>query len=43
MKSAKKNQVKIPFNDMAELHYGMSVWENGKQDDITVVVAHYQG
>jgi len=40
---SKQNEVKIPFNDMAALHYGMSFWDNGKQDDITVVVGRYQG
>lgn len=40
---SKSNQVKIPFNEMAEHHFGMSYWENGKQDDITVIVAKYHG
>jgi len=38
---SKQSEVKIPFNEMAESYYGMSCWENGKQDDITVVVARY--
>jgi len=40
---SKLNEVKIPFNDMAESYYGMSFWDNGKQDDITVVVARFPG
>jgi len=38
---SKLNEVKIPFNEMAKLYYGMSFWDNGKQDDITVVVVRY--
>jgi len=40
---SKLNEVKIPFNDMAALYYGMSFWDNGKQDDITVAVVRYTG
>jgi len=38
---SKLPEVKIPFNDMAELYYGMTCWDNGKQDDITVLVVRY--
>jgi len=38
---SKLPQVKIPFNDLAELYYGMTCWDNGKQDDITVLVVRY--
>jgi protein phosphatase PTC7 len=38
---SKLNQVKIPFNDMAESYFGTPYWDNGKQDDITVLVLRY--
>jgi len=37
---SKLEEVDIPFNEMAKI-YGMSFWDNGKQDDITVIVARY--
>jgi protein phosphatase PTC7 len=40
---SKLPEVKIPFNDMALKFNGMSIWDNGKQDDITVIVARYKG